>query len=241
MWQRWIPYYTRNRWAGRIQSDDGVWVLDSPVNNATAHYLHNMFYLLGDAPHTSTQPVDVQAELYRANAIENYDTAALRAHTADGTEILFITAHPIADDLGPIFEFQFEQATVRYDGVGHEIIAHFHNGDEQRYADPNSTAHTAKLRRCLENIRQGTPPLCDVAAATAHTRCVNGVQESAAILDFPRALIHDEGSRGWVEGLAQTLSDCYAQNRLPSEGPGAPWAEAGRIIDLRDYHYFPRK
>jgi predicted dehydrogenase len=39
LWPRGLSYYQRNRWAGRIRADDGSLVLDSPVNNATAHYL----------------------------------------------------------------------------------------------------------------------------------------------------------------------------------------------------------
>lgn len=240
LWQRWVPYYTRNRWAGRIRDEDGAWILDSPVNNATAHYLHNMFYLLGDDSHTSAQPVDVQAELYRANAIENYDTAALRAHTEGGVEILFYTAHPVAHDTGPIFHFEFEEATITYNGPGSEMLAQFHNGLIQSYPDPNVTAHTDKIHRCIENVRKGTRPLCDVAAATAHTRCMNGAQESSPIVDFPRALIHDEGSRGWVDDLADTLLFCYQQNILPNERDGVAWASPGQIVDLRAYDSFPR-
>jgi len=35
-------------------------VLDSPVNNATAHYLHNMFYVLGHATDASAMPACVR-------------------------------------------------------------------------------------------------------------------------------------------------------------------------------------
>ena len=76
-----IGYFRRNDWAGRIRTPDGHSVFDSPVNNASAHFLHNMFYLLGATRETSATPAWVQAELYRANAIENYDTAALRCRT----------------------------------------------------------------------------------------------------------------------------------------------------------------
>lgn len=239
LWHRWVPYYTRNRWAGRIHSDDGAWILDSPVNNATAHYLHNLFYLLGDAPHTSAQPVDVQAELYRANAIENYDTAALRAHTAQGTEILFYTAHPVAENQGPHFVLEFEKAILQYNGPGHDIMAHFQDGRIQSYPDPHPTAHSHKLRCCVENVRQGTPPLCDVVAATAHTRCMNGAQESAPILPFPQSLVHEEDNRGWVEGLGAVMVDCYQQACLPGE-KGVSWAQKGAVIDLRHYDHFPQ-
>src|SRR5439155_21910363 len=46
-------YFRRNAWAGRERSEAGDAIYDSPVNNATAHFLHNMLYLLGDVPSTS--------------------------------------------------------------------------------------------------------------------------------------------------------------------------------------------
>lgn len=239
LWPRWQPYYTRNRWAGHIRDNTGTWILDSPVNNATAHYLHNLFYLLGDAVETSAQPVDVQAERYRANAIENYDTAALRAHTADGTEILFYTAHPVPENIGPIFHLEFEQAVITYNGRDSEILAQFHDGRIHSYQNPDANAHTAKLPRCIDNVRSGGRPLCGIEAATAQTRCMNGAQESGPIVEFPRELIHDEGDRGWVEGLSGTLLDCYQHTLLPSERGDVAWARAGAVIDLRGYNHFP--
>jgi len=45
LWPRDEVYYRRNSWAGLQRDAGGRWVLDSPVNNAVAHYLHNMFYI----------------------------------------------------------------------------------------------------------------------------------------------------------------------------------------------------
>jgi hypothetical protein len=41
-----------------------------------------MLYLLGDSPTTSGVPARVEAQLYRAHDIENYDTAILRCEMA---------------------------------------------------------------------------------------------------------------------------------------------------------------
>ena len=115
LWPRPMTYYNRNNWAGKLRMPGGEWVLDSPVNNATAHYLHNMFYILGSAPDKSALPSEVGAELYRANDIENYDTAGLRAKTGDGADILFVTSHAV-DRSWPIrCEFIFERAKVEYE------------------------------------------------------------------------------------------------------------------------------
>src|SRR5439155_12631452 len=122
-------YFRRNDWAGRIRTIGGDGVLDSPVNNATSHFLHNMFYVLGRTRETSAMPQSVQAELYRANQIENYDTAAIRSRTECGAEILFYTTHAAPDRRGPKSHFEFEKAIVEFDANGDgQFIAHFHDG-----------------------------------------------------------------------------------------------------------------
>ena len=70
-WPRTDAYYARAPWAGRVTMEDGSPVFDSPANNATAHYLHSMFFLLGEDETAAAMPVRVQAELYRANTIQH--------------------------------------------------------------------------------------------------------------------------------------------------------------------------
>jgi predicted dehydrogenase len=137
LWPRDESYYGRNHWAGQLKTTGGDWVLDSPLNNASSHYLHNCLYLLGTPPAGSVSPVDVQSELYRAKAITNYDTAALRAHTADGAEILFYTTHAVSMRNGPVINLEFEQATVRFpEGPDHHFVAHLRDGTVRDYGSP---------------------------------------------------------------------------------------------------------
>jgi hypothetical protein len=73
-WPRSRSYYRRGGgWGGRIEMN-GVPVYDSIAANACAHYLHNMLFVLGDAPDESAVPLRVEAECLRANDIENFDT-----------------------------------------------------------------------------------------------------------------------------------------------------------------------
>lgn len=69
LWPRDEAYYGRNRWAGAKHDAQGNLVLDSPVNNACAHYLHNMLYVLGPQVDRSAAPARLTAELYRAHPI----------------------------------------------------------------------------------------------------------------------------------------------------------------------------
>ncbi|WP_407271187.1 Gfo/Idh/MocA family protein, partial [Radiobacillus sp. PE A8.2] len=77
LWPRNQDYFNRSAWAGKKYSASGEMILDSVANNATAHYLHNLFYLLGKTIDTSAKITDVTAELYKTNAIETFDTCAL--------------------------------------------------------------------------------------------------------------------------------------------------------------------
>jgi predicted dehydrogenase len=263
LWPRPASYYARNNWAGGLKTPDGHWILDSPANNATAHYLHNMFYVLGETVETSARPVDVQAELYRANVIENYDTAVIRAHTESGVEVLFYTAHPVPNNIGPIFDFEFEDAVVTYE-TGEEIVARFHDGRTKSYGNPflddtNKLWQSVDLVRRMhaavsstesdtDTVRRRSPteaqPVCGIPAAMSQTLCVNGAQESVSeIMTFPRHLVRkdcdEEDCLTWVTGLQEALAQSYEQNALPSEIGDWDWARAGDLVDLRDYHTFP--
>ncbi len=243
LWPRDESYYARSDWAGAKRSRDGRWILDSPIHNATAHYLHNMLYLLGDSIDRSACPVQVQAELYRAYPISNFDTGAARALTDKGVELIYIASHAIKDLRGPEFVYEFEKGTVFYDGRGQTISARFADGQAEDYGDPYADP-TNKLFDSMKALRGGPPVVCGPEAALPQTICVNGMQESMPeIAEFPKRFVRAQGAQGkryvYVEDLGEWLGRCYDNAALPSE-LGAPWAVAGRIMDLRDYAAFPR-
>ena len=242
-WPRPASYYRRNDWAAKRTSADGRWILDGPAHNATAHYLHNCFYILGGTRKTSAWPVDVQAELYRANAVENYDTAAIRCHTAEGVEILFYTAHPVANNVGPIFSYEFERAVVEYTAHQGPIVARFADGRVKEYGDPFA-GQVDKLWHAVDAVRTGAPLACGIEGATPQVLCIDGAQESMwEIAGFPASVVRyrDDGDNRltWVEGLQEAFEACYERGVLPSELGSVPWAKAGQLVDLRDYQQFP--
>jgi predicted dehydrogenase len=231
-----LSYFRRNDWVGRINTADGAGVLDSPANNATSHFLHNMFYLLGKTRQTSAMPASVQAELYRANEIENYDTAAIRAITDCGTEILFYTTHAVPERKGPVMRFEFEKAEVDFDGgASAQFVARFNDGRVKSYGQPNLDRHE-KIWQAVDSVRSGRPVACDVNAAMAHTMCVMAAQRSASIEDFPlsvRKTIELEGEPMLsIEGLGETLQACYDDAVLPTGLGKCEWAKAGSVVEL---------
>lgn len=236
LWPRSNSYYRRNDWAGRQRMPDGAWVLDSPVNNAAAHYLHHMLYVLGDRRATSALPCRLQAELYRANEIENYDAAALRIWTTDGVEILFYAAHPVLEEIGPWMEFQFEDAMITYRaGEYPSFVARFKDGRQKDYHGP-AGGHTEKLWEVIAALRAGAPPACGIEAALSHLLCVHGAQQSSAIHPFPSSLKRIQDCNGdplvWVEGLAQVFWKAFEGDLLPSETNLAGWTAPANEVKL---------
>ena len=200
--------------------------------------------MLGKTRESSAKLIDVQAELYRANHIENYDTAAIRCHTEDGVEILFYTAHPVPDTIGPVLSYEFEHAVVIL-MPQKTNCAPFHNGQTKEYGNPSENdAH--KLWQAVDAVRTGMPLACGVMSASEHTRCINGAQESVdEITTFPEDLVHIIGDENdtltWVTGLKETMETCYDKGLLPSEGSSVTLGSRRTTVDLRNYQSYPSK
>jgi predicted dehydrogenase len=241
LWPRDERYYHRNRWAGAKQTPDGIWILDSPANNACAHFLHNMLYVLGDHIDAAASPRTVIAELYRACPIQNFDTAAIRCCTANDVELLFFTSHAVGHRQGPRFIYEFEKATVSFvDGKSSEITAAFNDGRAKTYGSPDRDK-MRKLWLTITSIEKdsvnGGDAICGIDAAAAQTRCNWAIQASSPrISAFPQDIIVAQGATGerqlTVDGLPESLIACYEQRRLPSE-LGFAWAQPGKTITLQ--------
>ncbi|MDR6550085.1 Gfo/Idh/MocA family oxidoreductase [Paenibacillus qinlingensis] len=240
LWPRTDSYYARG-WAGKKQDANGTMILDSVANNATAHYLHNMFYVLGEGIAESAFPSVVRAELYRANFIDNFDTAAMRAYTENGVEVLYYGSHAVNQSKGALFRYEFEQAVITFDDGEHKkgspIVARFHNGEIKEYENPNQHPAT-KLWMAIAAVAEQGVPVCGIEAAMSQTMCISGMQASMReIVDFPEAIVK-RGERFWkndtghyVEGLVEQMTHCYEQAILPAEA-GYHWAKSGESIQL---------
>ncbi len=241
LWPRDLKYYNR-KWAGKKKDSNGNWILDSIANNATAHYLHNMFYVLGERINTSILPKFVNAELYRVNNIENYDTAFARVETQNGVELIYYASHATREQINPTFYYEFEKAKVMYgefEGIKkNKIIANFKDGSQKVYDAKGD--EMGKIWLALDAIRNKKQILCGPEAAISQTICINGMQESMPlIIDLPAKMIKfdKELNMKWADGLNSIIKECYQNWRLPSES-NIPWARLGKKIELSDYKYF---
>ncbi|HEX8325007.1 MAG TPA: Gfo/Idh/MocA family oxidoreductase [Tepidisphaeraceae bacterium] len=237
LWPRDEAYYGRNDWAGAVQTPRGEWVLDSPVNNACAHHLHHMLYVAGPAVGRSATPTRLTAELYRANPIQNFDTAALRLALPGDVEVLFYVTHAGQKAHHPTYRFEFENAVIESaDAEDAHIIATFRDGRKKDYGTPAADARDAKLWSTLDAIHVGTPSVCGIEAATPHCQVVwachqlfqriktFAAEELNVVGESPRRLTQ-------VPDLDQALTACFEHGVLPSE-MGVPWATPATSVDI---------
>ena len=241
LWPRTDAYFKRG-WAGKLKDSQGRWVLDSIANNATAHYIHNMFYVLGEKTDESAKPLYVTAELYRANPIENFDTAAMRTITDNGVELMYLGTHATREHLGPVFCYEFEKGKVVYgrpdDPECSNIVAYFDDGSTKSYGDPTQGVLN-KLWNAIDAVNGKADILCGPEAAISHTRCIGAMHASMPeIVQFSENMVKCDknmfnGESGFYVGeLPEVLKDCYENRALPSE-LGISWSKTGMKIKLK--------
>ncbi len=209
--------------------------MDSVVNNATAHYLHNMFFVLGSSLNRSAAPIKVTAELYRANAIENFDTVAALIKTSEGADIYYYASHAVSESYGPVFEYTFQKGVISYcggEGTQAGITAVFQDGSTKDYGDPNEETLN-KLWVTVEAVRGENTIRCPIEAAFSHTLCIDGMHRSATVSNFPDTYKRLDSEREivWVEELSQVLHQCYNNYKLPAE-LDVPWAIPGNTVEI---------
>ncbi|MDP8207080.1 MAG: Gfo/Idh/MocA family oxidoreductase [Candidatus Electryonea clarkiae] len=239
-WPRDDIYYSRNDWAGKIKDQKGNWILDSPAHNAFAHFLHNMFYLLGNTIESSASPKNLIAECYRAYPIDNYDTVVCRMFTEDNVELSLYGSHATQNEIGPSFVLELEDAFVRLEADSSGITASDREGNIKNYGFPDDDHQFLKLFKAIEAVNSHVPIICGPEAARSQVVCVNGIQESIDVIQsFPSSMItrDEKAGRLWVDNLDRMLYDCYKNAVLPSEA-GYFWAEKRRRINLTNYSNF---
>lgn len=92
LWPRPAEYFLRNNWAGKLAVGERP-VLDSPLNNAFAHYLTLSFHWAGAAGIRMASPVEFQAELCRCYPVETFDTAKISVRCDTGVGLRAAVTH----------------------------------------------------------------------------------------------------------------------------------------------------
>lgn len=221
-WPRSKEYFKRGTgWGGRIHAANGAIINDSVVNNATAHYIHNILFVTGGAHGKSSEAVDVECDLLRVNDIENFDTAVARFKLTDGTPCLYVVSHSTYITDGPDFEYRFEKATITFDGTN-GLVARFKDGTAKQYSDPFADSNRKVFDAIAHAKETGYEPVCSAKTAAPQVRFVEKVQQNP-IYNVRKELIHEEakenGNYLYVEGLDDLLNKCYNEEKILRDYP----------------------
>jgi len=240
LWPRNDAYYSRNNWAGKLKAN-GAWVLDSPFNNALAHYLNLICFLGGSSFEKSARIKSVQAELYRGNEIESADTAAMRIVTETDLPLYFFVSHCTKKFDGPEIVVRGERGVMTWN---------FHNSLNIDYSDGRTESlecdDLAKIRPkifdALARRAAGEDAfICDLNIAGTQTLCVNAAHQATPIRTVESEFISREPLEGStktvITGVDEAIDRGFDEEKLffPL---GVPWAHEAEVFSVESFETF---
>lgn len=228
LWPRSRGYFERNQWAGRLFAD-GAAAMDSPLNNALAHFANVSLFLAGPTPDTSADVTVTGAELFRAHTIESFDTAVIRARSANGIDFWFGVSHACKTNREP--EIRLEGTAGRAEWLHSRDLAIIpDDGPEERIPVPNYTCtRQAMFDAVLARMKDRSVRICDTSIAICHTRLVEGIHREGVIATVAPSQIEwceasgDDSTVPAIVGIENMLCQAHAERTsLAESGFGIP-------------------
>lgn len=236
-------YFTRSEWAGRIHRD-GRWVLDSPANNAVAHFINLILVLLGPSFHESATPVDIEAELYRAASIENYDTISARATLAGGAEFLILLTHACERETEPIMRIHGEDGLIECESTHWRIVTK--TGEKLLRRTRRDDLYGHMMDAWSRAMTNRPDPDCIVATlenARQHTLVTCGASEATDVIEVDEDATYSVSGRHGdpvvaIRDIESAFEYCAANNKMLHESRRLTFTKPAGRFDLRDYKRF---
>jgi len=218
-WPRGWDYYGRASWAGKRANESGGIVNDSVISNATAHHIHNMLFLLGANMEESAPLQNMQAECYKANDIETFDTIALRGKVG-GADIFYTASHAVNYHLDPMCDFRFENARIITNLFNQDwkTTIHHANGRVEEVTYPEDGDQT-KLLMTAASINGLQPLACGIETVRPFTALIDSIFADTTFVKFNEAFVirDNDEKRTYVKNLHLDLLECFNLSKLPSE------------------------
>jgi predicted dehydrogenase len=243
IWPRASTYFGRAPWAGKFRRN-GNWIMDSIANNACAHYLALPLFLLGSTLEKAATPLSIEAELYRANPIENFDTISMRLELDSGLTLLVLMTHAASTSVGPVLRvegdkglLQWTQTLVRWEEPG---------GAHATERDPYG-GRLAMLERFCHAVQGVKSPLdvlpCSLEVARQQVLAVNAASEATPIHTMPQDAYTEQpftsgGTVRVVPGIERALETCALRRQMLHELGQYHWTRPAGQKDLRGYRHF---
>jgi len=219
LWPRPAAYFTRNAWAGRLHVQ-GTQVLDSPLNNAFAHFVNLCLYFAGAERESSASVRIEAAELLRANAIESFDTSVVKARSAEDIAFWFGATHTCHEIREPEIYLEGTAGRVEWKHERNCAILHADGRREERLLPDITANRQSMFNAVLARLKSPETAVCTVALAQRHTAFVEAVHAAAQVQTVPPALIRWEPpvSAGpaipVVQGLETAITLAFASQSL---------------------------
>ena len=215
LWPRDSAYYRRG-WAGKCLAADGTPIMDSIASNATAHYIHNMLFLLGGAMDACAMSADVTSTVWRTNDIETFDGCALDITTDSGAQLLYYAAHATEKLRNPEAVYEFENGVIAFETVAGMVRGRLNDGRVIEYGEIEKSP--PPMVTMINAVAGGDWDAftCPPGAALGHMRVmdvVNAGLDSVRVCpaDKKRVVPQEDGESLLVyDGLAERLEAGYA-------------------------------
>jgi predicted dehydrogenase len=245
-WPRTHDYFGRSTWAGALKRGD-TWVLDSPANNAISHFLNLALFLLGPTQATSADITRVEAELYRANNIQNYDTCALRLTTAAGATLLVYFTHASDEFLHPTITLTGTSGSFKFINDTSITLTPSHRPSESFPVNRPLSRHV--IEQFVAYVRGQSANIATIENAAVHAKVISAVSQAAAVHTITPShtrIVQLPGTSQQmtsVPGLLPALSIALSHRMLLHEAANAghlslPWTHAAGWLDTAQYTHF---
>ncbi len=240
-WPRDAKYFGRNDWAGALRRG-GEWIMDSPAMNALAHPINLLLYLMGGLETQSAEPITVESELYRANAIENFDTVIARASLTTGASILIALTHACRQTLGSFATLHGSEGRIDID----EKRVLVRRGDGTVLLDEQRQDKYADMVHAVVNTVRGQPApaaVADASTAAAHLRLVHGMSLASVVHEFQNTRLNIvTSSDGYplrvIEDIESVMKACAEQHKLAHELSSVPWSQRPGMVNVQNLQRF---
>ena len=237
IWPRSAAYFNRNDWAGKLRNQDR-WILDSPFNNAFAHWLNLLCFLSGPSLVESASPKEIQAELYRANDIESADTACMRILTDTGITLLLYLTHASTKKVEPSLEVLGEHGQITIQ----EFPPQKKRNDVDYYIIAKEKENELRDQMYETILERSQSIGCSLENASKQTICTNGAHESSPINPIPIECLKKVATADdyfvYINDIDEIIRDAHKKEQLFSELDTVSWAKPGSKVSLSDYSSF---
>ncbi len=219
LWPRPPGYFTRNGWAGKLFAD-GAPVLDSPLSNAFAHFVNLGLFFAGRSFEAVASAHEIEAALWRTNAIESFDTGVLRAVTADGVRLWFGGSHACAVTREPEIVIEGDGGRVIWRHEQECVIERSGAPVERLPLFPTGASRRAMINAVLHRCTNPAAFVCTAEMSLQHTALIERVHQTGRIHFVPGASAELATAAGPVQvlavpGIDSVLRAAFATGDLP--------------------------